>query len=85
MIETFVFWVLKPLAELAVAVVFALAIAALYGLALLPQTWKRARCRHPRVFENRACDAICSHCGKNLGFIGSWREKNPRKDDQPAA
>lgn len=35
--------------------------------------WK---CKHRiGVRETMACDAICVQCGKNLGFIGTWREK----------
>lgn len=34
------------------------------------------RCKHDEgVRETRACDAICRKCGKNLGFIGSWRKR----------
>ena len=33
------------------------------------------RCPHTSgVNETSACDAICRRCGKNLGFIGTWRE-----------
>jgi hypothetical protein len=39
------------------------------------QAWKQSRCKHDgRVNETMACDAICRQCGKNLGFIGKWRE-----------
>lgn len=32
-------------------------------------------CKHDGgVNETQACEAICRKCGKNLGFIGSWRE-----------
>ncbi len=39
------------------------------------QAWKSRGCEHPEVNETRACEAICRRCGKNLGFIGTWREK----------
>lgn len=41
-------------------------------------TWiTQRRCRHDKgVGETSACDAICRSCGKNLGFIGSWRAKH---------
>lgn len=42
----------------------------------LPRTIKQYKCKHERVYETQACDAICSECNKNLGFIGSWREKH---------
>lgn len=37
-------------------------------------TIKQATCSHPKTYENRGCDAVCQQCGKNLGFIGAWRE-----------
>jgi len=33
-------------------------------------------CKHERVSETMACDAVCNKCGKNLGFIGTWRKKS---------
>lgn len=42
-------------------------------------TITEARCPHDGgVNETSACDAICRKCGKNLGFIGSWRERQPK-------
>lgn len=39
--------------------------------------FKQAICKHDDgVNETMACDAICRKCGKNLGFIGTWREKH---------
>ena len=32
-------------------------------------------CNHEKYYENRACDAICTQCGKNLGFIGTVRKE----------
>ena len=48
-------------------------------------TWRHsltmARCRHDGgVNETQACDAICRKCGKNLGFIGSWRDAQALKE-----
>lgn len=38
---------------------------------------QQSRCKHDGgVNETQACDAICRKCGKNLGFIGSWRKRN---------
>jgi len=43
----------------------------------LSQWVKQLRCKHDGgVHETMACDAICNKCGKNLGFIGSWRKKS---------
>lgn len=42
--------------------------------------WVQWRCKHESYYENMACDAICNHCRKNLGFIGTVREqRNGRK------
>ena len=38
--------------------------------------WKARNCPHHLVRETMACDAVCKNCNKNLGFIGTWREKN---------
>jgi hypothetical protein len=41
------------------------------------QWFNQRMCKHDGgVNETSACDAICRKCGKNLGFIGSWREKH---------
>ena len=37
----------------------------------------QSRCKHPRYWENSRCDAICTECGKNLGFIENSRKTNP--------
>ena len=39
---------------------------------------KQARCKHPYIKETRSCDAICTTCGKNLGFIGTYRKELER-------
>lgn len=43
---------------------------------------RRALCPHTRVFENGHCHAICRRCHKDLGFIGTWREKQQTQYDQ---
>lgn len=36
---------------------------------------ERDRCKHDgRVIETSACHAICTKCGKDLGFIGDYRK-----------
>lgn len=44
------------------------------------QAIKRARCTHIYYHETQACDAVCNHCGKNLGFIGNVREHREKKE-----
>jgi hypothetical protein len=54
-------------------------IAAAFGFLLLAfvlwHGWRVRRheacCKHEHYYETGACDAVCSDCGKNLGFIGS--------------
>lgn len=59
------------------------------ALCRLPSALRRLRCKHERFIETRACDAICTDCGKNLGFIGTVREErralqnDDRTDAQP--
>lgn len=43
------------------------------GLLGLPRMIRQAQCAHDRYFETRSCDAVCTSCGKNLGFIGTVR------------
>ncbi len=75
MIAAVQFWLAKSLAE----VLAVLAIIVIAVLAGLPQAIRQTLCRHDRdVAETSACDAVCRDCGKNLGFIGTWRAK--RKD-----
>lgn len=46
-------------------------------LVLLIKWWQQSRCKHDSgVNETQACVAICRKCGKNLGFIGSWRKRS---------
>lgn len=66
-------WVLAPLWG-PVVVVILVGVAYVIG-ATAPAAIRRARCKHERFYETRACDAVCSACGKNLGFIGAVRER----------
>lgn len=40
---------------------------------------KQSLCKHVYYRENRSCQAICNHCGKDLGFIGTVREQRAKK------
>lgn len=66
-------WVLAPLWMPTAIVIF---VGLIFITATtLPDAIRRARCKHERFYETRACDAVCSACGKNLGFIGTVREQ----------
>jgi len=41
-------------------------------MALIKRKIKEMLCQHEKWIENRACDVICTKCGKNLGFIGNY-------------
>jgi hypothetical protein len=71
-------WTLGDVVGLTLTVIVGLIVAGLW----LSQAIKEGRCKHDGyIGENRACDAICGKCGKNLGFIGAWRE---RRADRPS-
>ena len=66
--------------------IFALSIGMLVLVYLVISTIKiiikQAHCKHDGgVNETRACDAICRKCGKNLGFIGTWRSRMEAIDE----
>lgn len=71
-------WLGKAIAE----VLIALAVLALIVLAAvvfhIPAWWRQRKCDHSRFYETRSCDAVCSLCGADLGFIQPWREKFPK-------
>ncbi len=56
-----------------IVIAFVVAVTLIFNAKIIYQQW---RCKHDGgVYESMACDAICKQCGKNLGFIGSWRKK----------
>jgi hypothetical protein len=77
--EAFIFWLMKPLAEIAIGLVVLVGAVLIYLLASIPGSIKQHRCKHEKVREDSACNAHCSACGKNLGFIGTWRESKKEK------
>jgi len=73
------FWISKALVEVGIAFGLLALGGALLLITWIP-TWRRqSKCQHERVHETRSCDAICLACGKNLGFIGTWRQKRQSK------
>ena len=75
MSESLYFWLMRPIAEVLTAPAIVVTFAILYGLYLLPGYIRQRKCLHTDVHENGRCDACCRDCGKNLGFIGTWRDK----------
>ncbi|EDW4918068.1 hypothetical protein AU913_002279 [Salmonella enterica subsp. enterica] len=74
------FWWAKFLVELQISgAVFLL----LFLIAMIPVTRKAIkqwRCKHPTYRENYACQAICTHCGKDMGFVGIIRKMKNHKE-----
>lgn len=64
-----IIWVWIALVLFFVGVAFG--IVALKGVATLV---RQRRCEHKRFRETMACDAVCTDCGKNLGFIGALKK-----------
>ena len=71
--EVFLFWVMKPIAELALIAVVLLVIVAAFAVKELTAFLRQSRCKHENLREDRSCTAWCRKCGKNLGFIGNLR------------
>lgn len=58
------------------AYVLAIVLGLLFMTIYFFITWiKQAFCVHNDYYEDRACDAVCRKCGKNLGFIGNVRKQ----------
>ena len=74
--EAFMFWVMKPIAEMVIGLGVVAAMLVVYALFSLPQWLQQRRCKHTKVREDGSCNAWCCACNKNLGFIGAWRERN---------
>ena len=74
------FWWAKFLVELQISgAVFLL----LFLLAMIPvakSSFRQWRCKHETYRESRACDAICTKCNKNLGFIDNVRKMKNRRE-----
>jgi MFS superfamily sulfate permease-like transporter len=61
--------------DIVVGVIFGIFLVTFIFLAI-KQGIKEVLCKHDGgVSETRACEAICHKCGKNLGFIGSYKER----------
>ncbi len=72
--EWFWLWFMKPFAELAFGLLLLAVIGIGAALFSIPRIIRQRRCKHERFYETRSCDAVCTDCGKNLGFIGTVRE-----------
>lgn len=73
--DMLLFWLAQHLVNLALALL--LMLPAVFFV--LRQVWRESMCEHNgTISETSACDAICNNCGKNLGFIGAWRNRKEK-------
>lgn len=74
-------WTIGDVIGIVVACIFAI-VALLFVIT----NWAmQTICKHDwGVTETQACNAICRKCGRNLGFIGTWREKQRLVNDRNA-
>ncbi len=74
--ECMSFWWAKFLVELQISgIVFLIAV-----ILVARPAFKQWRCKHSTYRENHACHAICTHCGKDLGFVGTVRKMKNHKE-----
>jgi len=74
------FWLAKILLDIAMAVLIIVLLASICLVAGLPGSLRRSRCPHIKYRETRSCDAVCTSCGKNLGFIQPIREDKSKRE-----
>jgi hypothetical protein len=71
------FWMAKAATDLLLIICIVLLIFLFAVFRLCMHRFKYRNCKHERVNETQACDAICCNCGRNLGFIETWRSGQP--------
>ena len=64
----FGWYVVAPIAALVAGLIALVAAGLVHG-------WRHRNCQHTNFYETRSCDAVCSACGENLGFIGNVRKQ----------
>ncbi|QJP10471.1 hypothetical protein [Pseudomonas multiresinivorans] len=70
MSEYLQFWLAQHLIGLAIWLVFVVILF----VCNIPLFIRLLRCKHEKYREDRACNAICCNCGRNLGFIQTLRD-----------
>lgn len=80
MFDYFWFWISKTLAEMTVGIGILLILV--FGAVVMTffEKLKQWRCEHSTYRENRACQAICTSCKKDLGFIADLRADKSRRE-----
>ena len=59
--------------ETVIVAAIVLLIIVLKSYWFIKDSYKQSKCEHKDYRETMACNAVCSDCGKNLGFIGNVR------------
>lgn len=74
------FWWAKFLVELQISGVVFLLLLVIGIIPFIRTAIKQKRCKHPTYWENRSCRAICTHCKKDMGFVGTVRKTKKHKE-----
>lgn len=74
------FWWAKFLVELQISGIVFLVLFCIGMIPVIRSAFRQWRCKHSTYRENRACHAICTHCGKDLGFVGVVRKMKNHKE-----
>jgi len=69
-------WAMLQVLGIVVPVVLVTCFVAYFLIRDAVIQWK---CKHENYRENMACHAICTHCGKDLGFIDTVRKQKAAK------
>lgn len=74
------FWWSKFLLELQVSGIIFLVVFMIFITPVLTRKARQYLCKHESYRENMACNAVCTRCGKDLGFIDHIRKMKDRKE-----
>lgn len=80
MLDHIYFWVSKTVAEFLIALIIVTVVMLLVFLSALPTLIRQWRCKHVKYWENMRCHGICTHCRKDLGFVGTLREQRNKEE-----
>lgn len=81
LVESFIGVVLQTFGAILAAVFLGLLAYSPMIYIHLKEIFKQSRCKHENYsyYETMSCDAKCSNCRKNLGFIGTVRKERAAK------
>lgn len=74
------FWWAKFLVELQISGLVFLVLFIIFMIPVVGKAFKQWRCKHETYRENRACHAICTHCQKDMGFVGTIRKLKKHRE-----